>query len=630
MLKKELVEKISKYFKLTEFEAEKIYDDIFEVIIRGVKDDNIVDVANLGEFIIKYNNGKTLISEPSSQGYKKTVEFLATPDLEEDINIRFSDRVLFSDLPEQLPEEKEISKPVIEKELPVKEEEVPVKPPVFEETTKIKTTEITKETSTQEISPIHTKTEETVLASDIEEKSEYRTSLEDELKRKREEILSKLTSATSMEAAEDTSAAKYEPLLKSRVESIVSEKLGHKTYVPPVIPITESVVSETKIEEIPPVEEKIPGETITEQPKKYEEEDISSKSFADYFTEVQSFPAALKEEKIKEEDTTVIPKSAIDLHKQITGEFPIPPAAPQQFAPAPQVQTQVANNFEHRDNDNSYYIWYKEAESTPADTQTLSYEYELLYQATKEAEYKSKLKIYVSSFILFFSIVLALLIFSPLIYKTFFKPIELPVIESTDNKQPEEQTSDVNQNQQEQQQTTQQTTPVEQTQQQSTEQQQVQQSTIAPEQQQQQTQQQQTQQQQTQQQQTQQTTPQQQKQTETTEPTIAGLSKNSLGWTDDKYKVIYIRLDNGKYTIQESAWDSDQKAGKRISSVESYKIEGLKGSIVKVDLGDKGTWFRTRFGEFGTIEEARQKAEELRNKERLKFQAFLFTILLLA
>ena len=103
-----------------------------------------------------------------------------------------------------------------------------------------------------------------------------------------------------------------------------------------------------------------------------------------------------------------------------------------------------------------------------------------------------------------------------------------------------------------------------------------------------------------------------------------------MGWMDDKYKVIYIKLDNGKFTIQESAWDSDTKAGKRISTVSAYNIGGLKGSVLKVDLGEKGTWFRARFGEFTSLEEARQKAEELRNKERMKLQAALLLFLLYA
>jgi hypothetical protein len=79
-MKQEIIEKISKYFKLTNYEAEKIYEDIFAGIIDGVKEDNIAEISNLGEFIIKYNNGE------STQ--KKTVEFLPTSSLEEEINLR--------------------------------------------------------------------------------------------------------------------------------------------------------------------------------------------------------------------------------------------------------------------------------------------------------------------------------------------------------------------------------------------------------------------------------------------------------------------------------------------------------------------------------------------------------------
>lgn len=80
---------------------------------------------------------------------------------------------------------------------------------------------------------------------------------------------------------------------------------------------------------------------------------------------------------------------------------------------------------------------------------------------------------------------------------------------------------------------------------------------------------------------------------------------------------MYIKLDNGKFTIQESSFDSDSKASKRITDVEAFKIEGLKGSSVKTDLGAKGTWYRVRFGEFQTIGDARAKAQELRNKVKI-------------
>ena len=102
-----------------------------------------------------------------------------------------------------------------------------------------------------------------------------------------------------------------------------------------------------------------------------------------------------------------------------------------------------------------------------------------------------------------------------------------------------------------------------------------------------------------------------------------------MGWLDDYNKVIYVQLDNGKFTIQESAWDSDAKANKRISAVGGL-VPGLKGSVLKVDLGSKGTWYRARFGEFSTIEEAKQKAEELRNKEKSRLHAMLLTFFLYA
>ena len=95
---------------------------------------------------------------------------------------------------------------------------------------------------------------------------------------------------------------------------------------------------------------------------------------------------------------------------------------------------------------------------------------------------------------------------------------------------------------------------------------------------------------------------------------------------DDYNKVIYVQLENGKFTIQESAWDSDAKANKRLSTVGSI-VPGLKGSVLKVDLGSKGTWYRARFGEFATLEEAKQKAEELRTKEKSRLQALLLTFL---
>ena len=103
-----------------------------------------------------------------------------------------------------------------------------------------------------------------------------------------------------------------------------------------------------------------------------------------------------------------------------------------------------------------------------------------------------------------------------------------------------------------------------------------------------------------------------------------------MGWMDEKLKVIYIQLENGKFSIQESAWDSNTKASKRISTVESFGIKGLKGNVVKADLGAKGTWFRVRFGEFSTLEEAHQKAVELRSKENIRIAMLFMSFLMFA
>jgi hypothetical protein len=116
---------------------------------------------------------------------------------------------------------------------------------------------------------------------------------------------------------------------------------------------------------------------------------------------------------------------------------------------------------------------------------------------------------------------------------------------------------------------------------------------------------------------------------ENTQNTIAGVTKNSVGWKDDVNGVIYVQLENGKFSIQESAWDSEAKANKRIGIVEKM-IKGLKGTVVKSDLGAKGIWYRTRFGEFSTLQEAKSKADELRSREKLKLQALLLTIFLYA
>src|SRR4030095_6925830 len=347
MIKQEIIEKIGKYFNLNDFEAEKIYEDIFSCIIDGVKSDNIADITNLGQFIIKYST--------DSAGYKKTVEFLSTLSLEEEINgLAFEERRGFEPTPvvNQTPEAFEGSKTEKPVENLVKEQD------------ELKTT-------------------------DKLEKSNYEeTSVEDEIKQKREEILNKITT----------------PIVEQKAATGFGDILE------------------------PALETKDKPEEIIED-KKEEFESVKEKSFSDYFSETKEEQKVIKEsvnQPVVPPVQTVLPPAAIELHNQITNE----PAKDMNYSSSVNPEVYSKSNGNGNGNtsqsaDSSYYIWYKDSVPNTEDTQTLSYEYELLYQATKEVEYKSKLRIYVSTFILFFSIVLLLLIFSPVLYKYFFTPKEV-------------------------------------------------------------------------------------------------------------------------------------------------------------------------------------------------------------
>jgi len=600
MLKEEIVEKISKYFKLTSYEAEKIYEDVFSIIVSGVKDDNVVDLTNFGEFISKQTNG----NGKEMNGYKKTVEFLPLSSVEDELRhaVPFSMKDYSQSLQAPVYDQPvEHSKPVDttfepQPETPKVVEEIEAKAPVAEE---------------NKPNP-----------------------LEEELMKKREEIISRMSKPNEVietsPAEQKTSTYEFKP---------------SPTFTP------------SKIEE--PQTSGIEAFKTPEPERKDLDEldSLSKKSFSDFLSETHEekpplvVPVPLMQPS-PEPIQSVIPPSVVELHQEITSSTPVHEVQtyPTQETPPKPIEESVNGNGssgEYRATDNSYYIWYKDVEANATETQNLSYEYELLYQATKEAEYKSKLKIYVSTFIVFFSIVLVLLIFSPVIYKVFFKPVDAPPpkVETLNGENPPMDQSSTGTDNSTQQQTfsgqntTGQTqtdngnvTPPVTQQNTSPDQSNANQNNTNSNPPQQQQPQQETQKQEPQQQQ--QPPPQEQKQTQpppqqqTTQPKLDGVTKNAMGWIDDKFKVIYVQLDNGKFTIQESAWDSDAKASKRISTVDGYKISGISGNVVKADLGDKGVWYRARFGEFSTIEEARSKAEELRNKEKFKLQASLLFFLL--
>lgn len=632
MLKQEITEKISQFFKVTEFEAEKIFDDIFAKIIDGVKEDNIVDVVNFGEFIVKYDNGKNGGGSP----YKKTIEFLASVNLEDEIGHKSYDLYKSPSAQTTVPvteqttgnsnsiENNKTSGEIKVEKSSIDETKLPNpefdSSPVVTEKISNEPVKIEKTGGENIYSREHEVFPVSSFSSDTTHEETGPLNIEEEFKKKREALLNKI----SIHPLLDSSAVKSEQdIIKAKPEEFkyfIKEQEEKELPDKPEAEMTEHTediqkekdeAAEKPKEEIPVTaggEEKndaIP-ESVQETAKSYYDEDISSKSFADYFTEINKdehiTPVSPAEEEKHPEPVQplpqIIPPKAVELHKDITGTGETVPETPA-------VETPVKE--EHPATDKSYYIWYKESEPNVSDTQTMSYEYELLYQATKEAEYKSKLKIYVSTFILFFSVVLALLIFSPVIYKIFFTPVEQQSFQNIDEQSAGDQVGEhkaelnvapvsttqnnpADTNKTAQNQTTQQ--PNNQTEQN--------------------TQQTGTQNQSTQNQNTQQTNTQSQQQS--TEPSIEGVTKTSSGWSDDKYKVFYVKLDNSKYTIQESSWDSEEKANKRISIVDALKISDMKGSVAKTDLGSKGVWYRTRFGEFSTIEEARKKAAELKSR----------------
>jgi nucleoid DNA-binding protein len=604
MIKQEIVEKISKYFKLTNYDAEKIYDDIFLEIINGVKKDNIADITNLGEFIIKYNNGDS--------DHEKTVEFLPTLSLEDEINQRsFEEQRLFEPAPF-------VSYASTEKEEPTERAEDKT----------METEEITEEfkDAAEIAGDLGTAGVNTEITGD-------KSSVEDEIKKKREEILNKITMPK-----DEIRQGAGEP-----VEEITEKDIP---VVFPDVPGINFAANEETVTEIfeagDNTEKKFENTAEVTESEIKEAEDLHERSFSDLFTVVSA------EEKSSVDQVNkptlppvenVIPPSAVELHNEITGDnakneelagslntMPYASANGNSAGNSNGNGNGSGDNFEHKLQDNSYYIWYKDSEPNTTDTQTMSYEYELLYQATKEAEYKSKLRIYVTTFIMFFSVVLILLIFSPVIYKYFFSPGEdqntEEVIEETssgnteqeapstenqalvntlpeNNTSPSENTGSENT---EQENNTQSQAPVTQEQPQQEQPVQEQPKQEAPV------------------QQIKESAPPPETQTQSNVSVPAGVTQNSVGWFDNNNKVIYVQLENGKFTIQESSWDSDTKANKRLSTVTSI-IPGLTGSIVKADLGSKGTWYRARFGEFSSLEEAKAKAEELRTKEKTKLHA---------
>lgn len=599
-MKQEIIEKISKYFKLTNYEAEKIYEDIFSGIIKGVREDNIASISNLGEFIIKFNSGEMQQS--------KTVEFLPISSLEEEINQRsFEESRTFDPL--------EYFAPAAETE-----SEFAPAGNISTENPEKELTADSEERSNESDSGIIDEHPEVKLYEDkpaVEKMytensiEEDRSAVEDDIRKKRENILSKIIKPKE----EDHNV----PEIPEHEESAVFPKVT----APVFLSSEESNLSkeETISNSSGTIDEttSILNEEIKNTAKENEElnpvSEHRASSFSDFFTEINEKGKTVpgKYDNIVPPPESVIPPVAVELHNQITGDqsrnlnFQAPLGEPVlKNGDGAGLGIINGEGMENKPGDNSYYIWYKDSEPNTNDTQTMSYEYELLYQATKEAEYKSKLRIYVTTFILFFSVVLVLLIFSPVIYKYFFTPRETDqttedvqndagIINETNTSSIENQAS-VNSLQNESQNTSGVTTPTGTNEQGKTDSAGQNQSGQQPK-------------------QEQLKHEEQKNQQPVEQSTVAGVSKNSAGWKDDVTGIIYIQLENGKFAFQESSWDSDAKANQRLNKVGSI-ITGLKGSVVKIDLGAIGIWYRTLVGEFATLKEAKDKADELRSKEK--------------
>ena len=82
---------------------------------------------------------------------------------------------------------------------------------------------------------------------------------------------------------------------------------------------------------------------------------------------------------------------------------------------------------------------------------------------------------------------------------------------------------------------------------------------------------------------------------------------HTLGFISQKQKFILIQEKDG-YWIQAGSYKEKSKAEIILSQIEK---KGIKGEIKEADLGEKGIYYRVRFGSFGSQEEAKQKTTGL-------------------
>ncbi len=209
----------------------------------------------------------------------------------------------------------------------------------------------------------------------------------------------------------------------------------------------------------------------------------------------------------------------------------------------------------------SYYIWYKDSIPDEIDTSIISEEYELLYQSVNLTEYKSKLNLYVSVYSACLTILILMLVTSP------FLPDALATFQANRSEVhinsemgPQVNTAEI----------------------------------LTPK-----------------------------SETKPNTETVEGMTKNSIGFTDLKNSVMYVMLPNGKYTIQESSWNNEEKANTRVKKLNRLGLKYANGKVVKAlvekaEIPQKGVWYRMRVGEFATIKEAMETAAKIRTEENSK------------
>jgi len=96
-----------------------------------------------------------------------------------------------------------------------------------------------------------------------------------------------------------------------------------------------------------------------------------------------------------------------------------------------------------------------------------------------------------------------------------------------------------------------------------------------------------------------------------------GFGTSSPGFSDHINNVIYVNLPNGMISIQESSWNTEEKAENRAAWINSLGYMYSDGTrvesvIIKADLNQRGVWYRTMIGEFVSIEDAVGITEQIR------------------